>query len=74
MNLDFLGPLSAGEMLLVVTGQHSHYPEVEMMTSTTAAAVIPKFDRIFATDGIPSTIVSDNSLPFNSAEKNCKIL
>ena len=69
MNLDFLGPLPTGEMLLVVIDQHSRFPEVEIMTTTTAAVVIQKLDRIFATHGIPSTIVSDNgALPFNSAK------
>ena len=36
LNVDFLGPLPTGEMLLVVIDQHSQFPEVEIMTTTTA--------------------------------------
>ena len=68
VNIDFLGPLPTGEMLLVVIDQHSRFPEVEILTSTTATAVIPKLDRIFATHGIPTTVISDNGPPFDSAE------
>jgi hypothetical protein len=42
------------------------------MTTTTAAALIPRLDRVFATHGIPLTIVSDNGPPFDGA-KFCSI-
>ena len=68
VNIDFLGPVPTGEKLLVVIDQHSRFPEVEIMPTTTAAALIPRLDRIFATHGIPLTIVSDNGPSFDSAE------
>ncbi len=51
MNIDFLGPLPTGEKLLVVMNQDSGFPEVEIMTTTTAATPIPILNRFFATYG-----------------------
>lgn len=68
LNMDFLGSLPTGEMLLVVIDQHSRFPEVEILTSTTARAISPKLDRVFATHGIPNAITTDNGPPYNSAE------
>ena len=46
--------------MLVVYDYYSRLPEVEFVTSTSAVAVIPKFDRIFSTHGIPEKLNSDN--------------
>ena len=53
---------------MVMVDKHSRYPEVEIVKCTSAAAVIPKFDRILATHGIPNTIKTDNRPPFNGAD------
>ena len=45
-------------------------PEVEIMKITTAAALIPKLDRILPTHGLPTKITSDNVPPYNSSELN----
>ena len=42
--------------------------EVEMLTSVSARAVIPKLDAIFARQGIPDVLKSDNGPPFNGSE------
>ena len=55
IHADFYGPLPSGEHLLVVIDRYSRYPEVEIVSSTKAAAVIPKFDKMFAKHGIPDT-------------------
>ena len=68
LNMDFLGPLPTGEMLLMVIDQHSRFPEVEVLKTTTAGAIIPKLDRIFATHGIPNTITTDNGPPYSGNE------
>ena len=44
--------------------------EVVEMKSTTAFATIKVLREIFAQFGLPITILSDNGLPFNSAEFN----
>lgn len=53
-------------MALVVLDAYSKYPEVELLTSTSAAATLPALERIFATHGIPEIIKTDNGPPFNS--------
>lgn len=57
-----------GSYLLVVIDNYSRYPEVQLLHSTSAKAVIPHLDRIFSTFGIPKVLCSDNGPPFNSAE------
>ena len=52
----------------MVIDEHLRYPEVKLVRSTAAAAVIPKFDRIFSTHGIPEEVKSDNGPPFNGHE------
>ena len=68
VHADFYGPLPTGEYLLVVIDRYSRYPEVEIVRSTKASVVIPKFDKIFATHGIPFSVTTDNGPPFNSEE------
>ena len=54
--------------LLVVIDDYSRYPEVQLLHSTSAKAVIPHLDHIFSTFGIPKVLRSDNGPPFKSAE------
>ena len=68
VHTDFCGPLPTGEYLLVVIDAYSRFPEVDVVRSTSAAAIIPKYDRIFATHGIPNIVRSDNGPPFQSDE------
>lgn len=68
LHMDFLGPYPSGETVLVVTDAYSKFPEVEIMTTTTAKAVIKRLDRIFATHGLPNEVRTDNGPPFNSKE------
>jgi transposase InsO family protein len=64
--MDLMGPFPSGETLFVVTDYYSRYVEVEIMHSTSAAAIIEALSRIFATHGLPYTIVSDNGPQFTS--------
>src|SRR6218665_4125814 len=43
---DFCGPLPSREYLLVMIDDYSRYPVVEIVTTTSANAVIPAFDRV----------------------------
>lgn len=53
---------------MVVIDEFSRFPEVELLTSTSAKAVIPKLDAIFARQGVPDILKSDNGPPFNGRE------
>ena len=67
VSVDFMD-LPSGEHLLVVYDDYSRYPEVEIVSSTSAQATIPKLDKIFATFGVPEVVRSDNGPPFNSRD------
>ena len=67
VSIDF-ADLPSGEHLLVVVDDYSRYPVVEIVTSTSAKAVIPKLDAIFAQFGIPQIARSDNGPPFSSED------
>jgi len=66
--IDFTGPFPSGDYLLVVIDEYSRFPEVEIVTSTSARAVIPKLNAIFSRQGIPDVLKSDNGPPFNGHE------
>ena len=66
--VDFAGPFPTGEYIMVVTDEFRRFPEVEILTSMSARAVIPKLDAIFARQGIPEVLKSDNGPPFNGLE------
>ena len=54
-----------GRMILVAVDAHSKWPEATVMTSTTAISVLRE---MFARNGIPKQLVSDNSPQFCSEE------
>ena len=66
--VDFTGPYASGEYLLVVVDEYSRYPEVEIVTSTSSKATIPKLDAIFARQGVPDVVKTDNGPPFHGHE------
>ncbi len=57
-----------GETLLLIVDDFSRYPIVEIVSSTSASATIPKLHENFALFGIPSIVKSDNGPPFNGSE------
>ena len=68
LHVDFYAPLPTKEYLLVVIDRYSRFPEVEVVHSTKASAVIPKLDKMFAVHGIPDILISDNGPPFNGTD------
>ena len=62
--VDFAGTFPTGEYIMVVTDEFSRFPEVKIFTSTSARAVIPELDAIFARQGIPEVLKSGNGPPF----------
>ena len=65
VSTDFCGPFTNGQYLLVIIDDHSRFPEVEIINSLSATTVIPDFDAIFARQGVPDIVKSDNGPPFN---------
>ena len=68
VHMDFCGPFPTGEYLFVIIDAYSRFPEVDIVHSTSATAIIPRMDRIFCTHGIPQIVRSDNGPPFTSDE------
>ncbi|KAK3092635.1 hypothetical protein FSP39_005203 [Pinctada imbricata] len=68
LSADFCGPFPTGEYLLVVVDDHSRFPVVEFVHSTSAKSTIPKLDKIFSLFGIPEELKTDNGPPFQSAD------
>ena len=56
------------KLLDLVIDDHSRFPEIEVVHSTSAKAVILKLDRIFAAYGVRRVVKSDNGPPFNGGE------
>ena len=68
VSLDFSGPYPSGEYCLIVVDDYSRYHVVELVSTTSAAAVIPRLAKIFSMFGIPNECKSDNGPPFQSRE------
>ena len=69
-SMDFYGPMPSGEYVLVVIHEYSRFPEIDITTSTSAKATLPKLDRILSSFGIPISIKTDNGPPFTSKTFN----
>merc|ERR1712008_276059 len=48
--------------------EYSRWPEVEFVRSTSATAVVPHIDKVFATHGFPEKAKSDGGPPFNGSD------
>ena len=70
LSMDFYGPMPSGEYVLVVIDEYSRFPEIDITTSTSANAMLPKLDRILSSFGIPISIKTDNGPPFTSKTFN----
>ncbi|XP_058023851.1 LOW QUALITY PROTEIN: uncharacterized protein LOC131190532 [Ahaetulla prasina] len=67
IHIDFAGPFH-GQTFLVVVDAFSKWLEIILMKSTTAEAVIATLRHLFATHGLPDTLVSDNGPQFTAAQ------
>ena len=66
LSCDFFGPLSNGKFLFVVIDDHSRYPVVKQVSSTSAKVVLPVLEEVFCMFGVPRVLRSDNGPPFSS--------
>ncbi|XP_062387122.1 uncharacterized protein K02A2.6-like [Sardina pilchardus] len=67
IHVDFAGPFQ-GHMFMVVVDAHSKWPEVHLMSSTTASKTIQVLRRLFSRYGLPEVLVSDNGPQSTSSE------
>ncbi|XP_026533449.1 uncharacterized protein K02A2.6-like, partial [Notechis scutatus] len=67
LHIDLAGPM-LGKTFLVVVDSFSKWTEVAMLSSTTTQAITRVLTRLFATHGLPDTLVSDNGPQFSSNE------
>ena len=67
IHIDHAGPFLGKQFLLVVDA-HSKWLEIEIVNSTTSSSTIEKLRSMFATHGLPESIVSDNGTAFTSEE------
>ena len=65
MHIDYAGPFQ-NSMFLVVVDEHSKWPEVIPVSSSTSSSTIEVLCDLFARFGIPEQIVSDNGAQFVS--------
>ena len=66
--MDFAGPCPSGEYLLVVIEDYSRFPEVEIPPSLSSNVVIPRLNLIFARQGYPTIVKTDNGPPFQGQD------
>ncbi|XP_063399775.1 uncharacterized protein K02A2.6-like [Mytilus trossulus] len=67
VHIDYAGPF-INRMFFVMVDAHSKWPEVFEMKSITATKTIDIMRQVFARNGVPAHIVSDNGPSFASAE------
>ena len=68
VHIDFYGPLSSREQLLLVINRYCWFSEVQFVQSIKNLIVLLTLDRILSVHGIPKIVMSDNGPPFSSAE------
>ncbi|XP_060100277.1 uncharacterized protein K02A2.6-like, partial [Heteronotia binoei] len=66
LHMDFAGPFH-GRTLLILVDSYSKWLEVVQVPSPSSQATITALRAIFATHGLPETIVTDNGTAFTSA-------
>ena len=67
LHVDYAGPFK-GKMWLLLIDAFSKWPEIHEMNSTTAEATISKLKQIFAAQGRPERIISDNGPQFTASQ------
>ena len=67
LHVDHAGPVE-GKTILIIVDAHSKWVDAHIVPSTSSSAAISKLRMIFATHGLPRTVVSDNGTAFTSSE------
>ena len=69
IHIDFAGPF-LGSMYLIIVDAYSKWPIVKIMKTTTSSKVVEELRTVFADNGLPDTLVSDNAPNLVSEEMN----
>ena len=67
VHVGYAGPFQ-GTMFLIIMDVHSKWPEVIRTQSTTSAKTFEILRSVFARNGLPEILVSNNGLQFTSEE------
>ena len=67
IHVDYAGPF-LGKWFLVIVDAHSKWMDIAIVYAATSSITIEKLRAMFATHGLPETIVSDNGTVFTSIE------
>ncbi|XP_037931172.1 uncharacterized protein K02A2.6-like [Teleopsis dalmanni] len=68
VHIDFDGPVFNHHMWLVCVDAFSQYPYIVQLSNTTSADTVKALTSIFAIEGLPETLVSDNGLQLTSSQ------
>lgn len=72
LGIDIVGPVDRAppsqRFFIVLVDYHSKWPEVQPAASVTSSVVITFLKNVFAREGLPAEIVSDNGVQFVSKE------
>ena len=72
VHIDYAGPIQ-GKMVLVIVDAHSKWLVAHIVHTANSRATIEKLRSVFATDGLPELLVSDNGSPFTSASSQLSL-
>ena len=64
--VDLFGPMPSSKHVVVVQDLGSRFPAAKLVSSTSAAKVLPVLSNIYDAYGNPKKQISDNGAPFNS--------
>lgn len=67
LHIDFAGPVD-NRMFLILIDAHSKWPEAKVVRTTSSECAIKALRDIFAEQGLPEVLVSDNGTAFSSTE------
>lgn len=67
LHIDYAGPFQ-GKVFLILIDAYSKWPEVKIMPNMSSTMLIKTLREIFAEQGLPDTVVSDNGSSFVSEE------
>lgn len=67
LHIDFAGPVDR-KIYLIVVDPYSKWPEVKIVRTTSSECAIKALREIFAEQGLPEVLVSDNGTAFTSED------
>ena len=74
LHMDYKGPINGSYYIHVAINAFTKFVSVEVTKSTSGEILLPILDKLWATHGVCTEIISDNSPPYSSSEfaRYCK--